>query len=97
MLFSQPLQPARLLRRYRRFLADVELPNGKALTVHCPNTGSMLGCNSPGAPVMISRSANPKRKYAHTLEMIEIDGGWVGINTSRTNGLVREMLEDGVF
>lgn len=97
MLFNQTLQPARLLRRYQRFLADVELPDGETLTVHCPNTGSMLGCSSPGSPVMISRSGNPKRKYPHTLEMVEVDGGWVGINTSRTNHLVREALESGLF
>jgi sugar fermentation stimulation protein A len=97
MLFNQPLQPAKLLRRYKRFLADVELPDGTQLTVHCPNTGSMLGCNEPGLPVMISRSDNPKRKYPHTLEMVKGDGGWVGINTSLTNKLVREALEAGLF
>ncbi|MFO7605668.1 MAG: DNA/RNA nuclease SfsA [Desulfurivibrionaceae bacterium] len=97
MLFNQTLQPAILLRRYRRFLADVELSNGEALTVHCPNTGSMLGCSTPGSPVMISRAANPERKYPHTLEMVEVDGGWVGVNTSRTNKLVREALENGIF
>ena len=73
MLFKHPLQPAVLLRRYKRFLADVELPDGGTLTVHCPNTGSMMGCSAPGAPVMISRSDNPKRKYPHTLEMVTSD------------------------
>jgi sugar fermentation stimulation protein A len=97
MLFNHPLKPAKLLRRYKRFLADVELPDGTQLTVHCPNTGSMLGCNEPGLPVMISRSDNPKRKYPHTLEMVKGDGGWVGINTSLTNKLVREALEAGLF
>jgi len=97
MLFNQPLKPARLLRRYKRFLADVELQDGEFITVHCPNTGSMLGCSTPGAPVMISRSDNPKRKYPHTLEMVEVDGSWVGINTSLTNNLVREALEGGLF
>lgn len=97
MLFKQMLQPATLLRRYKRFLADVELADGMGLTVHCPNTGSMLGCNEPGLPVMISRSDNPGRKYPHTLEMIEVGGHWVGINTSLTNRLVREALINGVF
>lgn len=97
MLFDQPLTPAKLQRRYKRFLADVELADGTELTVHCPNTGSMLGCNKPGLPVMISRSDNPKRKYPHTLEMVKVDGGWVGINTSLTNKLVREALENEIF
>jgi sugar fermentation stimulation protein A len=97
MLFDKPLQPATLLRRYKRFLADVELPDGRQLTVHCPNTGSMMGCGDPGLPVMISRSDNPKRKYPHTLEMVQVNSNWVGINTSRTNGLVREALERSIF
>jgi sugar fermentation stimulation protein A len=97
MLFNQQLQPATLLKRYKRFLADVELPDGRQLTVHCPNSGSMMGCSSPGLPAMISRSDNPKRKYPHTLEMVMVDGDWVGINTSRTNHLVREALEKGIF
>ncbi|MCK4837791.1 MAG: DNA/RNA nuclease SfsA [Desulfobulbaceae bacterium] len=97
MLFKDPLKPAKLLRRYKRFLADVELPDTTQLTVHCPNTGSMLGCNEPGLPVMISRSDNPKRKYPHTLEMVKVETGWVGINTSLTNKLVREALENALF
>ncbi|MEN8142048.1 MAG: DNA/RNA nuclease SfsA [Thermodesulfobacteriota bacterium] len=97
MLFDYPLQPATLLRRYKRFLADVELADGRQLTVHCPNTGSMLGCSDPGLPAMISRSDNPKRKYPHTLEMVKVNGNWVGINTSLTNRLVREALENSLF
>lgn len=97
MIFNQTLKPAKLLRRYKRFLADVELQDGTQLTVHCPNTGSMLGCNEPGLEVMISRSDNPKRKYPHTLEMVRGEKGWVGINTSLTNKLVREALEAGLF
>ncbi len=75
---------------------DVERPDGTVLTVHCPNTGSMRGCLTPGNRVMISCSDNPKRKYPHGLEMIEVDGYWVGINTMRTNHLVREALEAGI-
>ncbi len=97
MLFDQTLQPATLLRRYKRFLADVELPDGSRLTVHCPNSGSMMGCSDPGLPAMISSSDNPKRKYPHTLEMVEVNGHWVGINTSLTNRLVREALESSFF
>ena len=96
MLFEQQLIPAILVRRYKRFLADVELVSGKLLTVHCPNTGSMLGCSEPGSPVMISRSDNPGRKYPHTLEMVQTGSAWVGVNTALTNKLVREALENEV-
>lgn len=97
MKFKQPLQSAILVRRYKRFLADVELPDGKLLTVHCPNSGSMLGCREPGIEVCISRSDNPKRKYPHTLELVRPNKSWVGINTSLTNLLVREALENGMI
>ncbi len=96
MLFDQQLIPAILVRRYKRFLADVELANGELLTVHCPNSGSMQGCSEAGSPVMISRSDNPGRKYPHTLEMVQAGTVWVGINTSLTNKLVREALEKNV-
>ena len=96
MQFNQELAPGILLRRYKRFLADIVLPDKTALTVHCPNSGSMLGCSTPGSPVMISRSANPARKYPHTLEMVRSGNVWVGVNTSLTNKLVREALENGV-
>ena len=96
MQFKQELQPGILLKRYKRFLADIELEDKKLLTVHCPNTGSMLGCSEPGSPVMISRSDNPGRKYPHTLEMVQNGSTWVGVNTSRTNKLVREALEKKV-
>ena len=95
MQFKQQLQPGILIRRYKRFLADIKLADGKILTVHCPNSGSMLGCSEPGSPVMISRSDNPARKYPHTLEMVQSDSVWVGVNTSLTNKLVREALEKG--
>jgi sugar fermentation stimulation protein A len=97
MKFDQKLQPGMLIRRYKRFLADVELDIGETITVHCPNSGSMLGCSEPGSPVMLSRSENPKRKYPHTLEMVQAGSVWVGVNTALTNHLVREALEDGVI
>ncbi|MBW2521971.1 MAG: DNA/RNA nuclease SfsA [Deltaproteobacteria bacterium] len=95
MKFEGKLQAGVLLRRYKRFLADVELDTGETITVHCPNSGSMLGCSEPGSPVMLSRSANPKRKYPHTLEMVQAGSVWVGVNTALTNRLVREALEGG--
>ncbi len=98
MLFPSPLMEGRLVRRYKRFLADVELRGGRAVTAHCPNTGSMLGCAEPGARVWLSRSANAQRKYPHTWELVEVDGGvMVGINTARSNALVREALQDGII
>ncbi len=96
MQFDAPLLPATLIRRYKRFLADVRLENGETLTVHCPNTGTMLSCSTPGSPVRLSISDNPKRKYPHTLEMVRDNGTWVGVNTSRTNKLVIEAIQRGL-
>lgn len=98
MRFAAPLLAARLIKRYKRFLADVTLDDGTHLTAHCPNTGSLLGCQTPGSRVWLSRSDNPKRKYAHTWELIELTGGTlVGINTGRSNALVREAIESGAI
>jgi len=97
MRFDQELQAGILIRRYKRFLADIGLENAAPITVHCPNSGSMLGCSDPGSPVMLSRSDNPKRKYPHTLEMVKAGSVWVGVNTALTNRLVREALENNVI
>ncbi|MBU0484340.1 MAG: DNA/RNA nuclease SfsA [Proteobacteria bacterium] len=97
MNFAQKLQPVILVRRYQRFLADVELADHSIITVHCPNSGSMLGCQTPGLAAMISRSANPNRKYPHTLEMVRVNQTWIGINTSLTNRLVKEAIEHGII
>ncbi|HIJ89741.1 MAG TPA: DNA/RNA nuclease SfsA [Deltaproteobacteria bacterium] len=96
MQFGQTLQAGKLVSRYKRFLADVRMDDGRMLTVHCPNSGSMSGCREPGSPVLISLADNPKRKYVHTLEMVRVDTTWVGVNTSRTNGLVAEAIGGGV-
>lgn len=95
MKFDPPLRAVTLLRRYKRFLADVRLADGREITVHCPNTGSMRYCVLPGVeqPALISDSGNPKRKYRHTLEAVEVaHGHWAGVNTGRTNALVAEAL-----
>jgi sugar fermentation stimulation protein A len=95
MDFPVPLRPATLIRRYKRFLADIRLPDNTELTVHCPNSGSMKSCCAPGSPVYYSTSANPARKYPQTLELVYSGSAWVGINTARTNGIVAEGLENG--
>jgi sugar fermentation stimulation protein A len=97
MRFSSPLQRGRLLKRYKRFLADVALDAGETITAACPNTGSMLGLTAPGSTVWLSKSDSLTRKYAHTWEMVEADLGQgpslVGINTGHPNRLVAEAIE----
>ncbi len=90
-----PLVAATLVKRYKRFLADVLLSDGSLVTVHCPNSGSMKGCAVPGSSVFISLSPNLKRKYPFTWELVQADGFWAGINTGLPNHLVREAIEEG--
>jgi len=99
MQFPAPLLRGRLLKRYKRFLADVELETGDTITCTCPNTGSMMGLVTPGSTVWLSESDSPTRKYRHTWEMVEHDLGRgpaiVGINTNHPNKLVTEAIEAG--
>ncbi|MCG8592378.1 MAG: DNA/RNA nuclease SfsA [Proteobacteria bacterium] len=83
----------RLLRRYKRFLADIETDSGRVLTVHCPDPGSMRDCAVPGARVRCSKSDNPRRKLRHTLEMIRRGRTWVGVHTGRANALAALALD----
>ncbi len=95
MRFTSPLVQGTLIKRYKRFLADVRMADGEILTVHCPNTGTMLSCSTPDSKVCLSWSHNPKRKYPFTLEMVKVHSTWVGVNTARTNKLVAEAIEKG--
>lgn len=98
MRFEPPLEQGRLLRRYKRFLADIETADGELLCIHCPNTGSMLNCMSEGARVWFSRSNDPKRKLPGTWEIGETPHGRLAvINTARANGLVEEALRGGLI
>jgi sugar fermentation stimulation protein A len=95
MQFPDPLIPGRLVKRYKRFLADVELEGGGTVVAHCANPGAMLGLAEAGAPVWLSPARNPARKLKYSWELVEADGGLVGINTSHPNRLVEEAILAG--
>lgn len=97
MKFNPPLTEGVLVKRYKRFLADVELRSGEIMTVHCANPGSMRGLTDPGNRVWISDSQNPKRKLRYSLELIEAGSEIVGINTSHPNKLAAEALQAGII
>ncbi len=92
-----PLTAGVLVKRYKRFLADIELTNGEIITAHCPNTGPMTGVCEVGAKVYLSKSDNPKRKLAYTWEMIQIGKTWVGTNTSLPNRVIKQALSEKIF
>ncbi len=92
MRFPDPLIRGRLLRRYKRFLSDIELDNGEIVVAHCANPGSMTGLKDTGAPVWLSPSRNPKRKLKYSWELIQVDGHMVGINTAWPNRIVEEAV-----
>lgn len=101
MQFPSPLLRGRLVKRYKRFLADVVLDSGETITCTCPNTGSMKGLTAPGSVVWLSTSDSPTRKYKHTWEMIEDDMGggatMVGINTGHPNKILSEAIGAGLI
>ncbi|MEM9164390.1 MAG: DNA/RNA nuclease SfsA [Cyanobacteria bacterium P01_F01_bin.4] len=95
-----PLQKGRLLKRYKRFLADIELETGEVITAHCPNTGPMTGVCHVNGQVMVSHSDNPKRKLAYTWELAEVgetQSVWAGVNTALPNRVIRAALADRIF
>lgn len=95
MKFDPPLMQGTLIKRYKRFMADITLADGSQLTLHCPNTGSMKNCNEPGSAVWFSDSGNPKRKYRHSWELVAVGNNAVaGINTGRANALVKEAIAE---
>ena len=94
-VFPLPLHEGVLLRRYKRFLADVRLSTGETLTVHCANPGAMTGCDAPGSTVLVSDSANPRRKLRYTWELVRVGRVYVCVNTQVANRAVGQWLEAG--
>ncbi|MBY7730543.1 DNA/RNA nuclease SfsA [Vibrio bathopelagicus] len=95
MHFNPPLEPATLIKRYKRFLADITLPDDSERTIHCANTGAMTGCATPGNTVWYSTSDNAKRKYPNSWEISETDKGHrICVNTARANQLAVEAIEN---
>ncbi|HJN25282.1 MAG TPA: DNA/RNA nuclease SfsA [Rhodospirillales bacterium] len=95
MKFPDPLIPGRLIRRYKRFLTDVELKDGEVVVAHCANSGSMLSVKEPGSEVWLSPARNPDRKLRYTWELIRVGDTLVGINTALPNKIVEEAIQQG--
>jgi len=91
------LIPGKLIKRYKRFLADIQLETGEVVIAHCANSGSMRGCATPGSPVWISQSDNPKRKLNYTWELIQSKDSMIGVNTLVPNRLVKASIENGLI
>ena len=97
MQLPVPLNSGNLLRRYKRFLADIRLDTGEEITAHCPNPGRMIGLTDSGSKVWLSCSDNPKRKLQYTLELMETNGSLVGINTTHPNNIVSEAIKENMI
>lgn len=97
MKFAAPLTEGILIKRYKRFLADIKLADGSEITAHCANPGAMLGLKEPGQRVWLSKSDNPKRKLAYSWELTEVDDTLIGINTAHPNRLVEEAIQEGTI
>lgn len=97
MKFATPLIEGTLIKRYKRFLADIRLDDGSEITAHCANPGAMLGLKEPGQRVWLSKSDNPKRKLAYSWELTKADNTIIGINTARPNALVEEAINNGTI
>ena len=97
MELPTPRIEGRILKRYKRFLADIELDSGEVITAHVANTGSMKTCWEPGQKVRLSHYPDSKRKLPYSLEMTHNGKSWIGVNTSRTNQLVREAIQNGTI
>ncbi|WP_102784746.1 DNA/RNA nuclease SfsA [Thalassospira sp. GB04J01] len=96
MHLPTPLIHGTLIKRYKRFLADVELDSGEVITAHCANPGGMIGLKEPGIDVWLSQSDNPKRKLKYSWELCQIGDAWIGINTSHPNAIVEEAILNGL-
>lgn len=96
MHLPTPLIHGKLIKRYKRFLADVELDSGEVITAHCANPGGMIGLKEPGIDVWLSQSDNPKRKLKYSWELCQIEDAWIGINTSPPNAIVEEAILNGL-
>ncbi|MBS2099631.1 DNA/RNA nuclease SfsA [Carboxylicivirga linearis] len=94
MIFDTPLIHGRLVKRYKRFLSDIQLDNGEIVIAHCTNSGSMKTCLEENAEVYLSPAKDPKRKTRYTWEMIKLNGRWVGINTMHPNRIAYEAIKN---
>jgi sugar fermentation stimulation protein A len=95
--YKKPTLQGTLVRRYKRFLADVRLENGDVITVHVPNSGSMKSCSEPSRPVVLTDSENPSRKLRYTLEMIRMGRSWVGVHSALSNQIIAQFIGQGAI